>query len=332
MLVEQLLRKFLTAVFLLGIPAAWCSSTSPILSTGLNGFTTSVSWLRDSKVGYSINDLEHTDLFQSLDKPIQEWIVLNEIWLRIDIATSPTDMAREAYLQVKPAFLYDVQLHQNGAAPQRHGLGLAFKEHSSSSLTSVFLIKLDTPITRVYLRMSGVSLKMAQLKLISKNKLEETQQIDDQVNGVFFGAMLLMMLLTLLNWCFTREKVYRSYLFFLGSTLLFFLLSNSFVSAYVLPDQPLTVLLLLKFAASCVISSTIFFSILILRVDENSPRLARGMRWLAWTLILINLCVNDLEWIPILIRLNTACHLLCSCLFVAFSIRQFAAKRSIEIL
>ncbi|MFN5939309.1 MAG: ATP-binding protein [Polaromonas sp.] len=331
-LIEQLLRKLLTGVLLLGIPTAWCSSTSPILITGLNDVTTSVSWLRDSRDGYSINDLEHIDSFKFVDKPVEQWFGLTEIWLRIDISTSSTDSDRKAYLQVKPAFLYDVQLYQSGVASQRQGLGLAFNKHSSSSLTPLFFVELNGPVTRVYLRMSGVSLKIVELKLMSEDKLIKTQQSDAQINGVVFGAMLLMALLNFFNWCFTREKVYLSYLFFISSSLLFFLLANSFVSAYLLPDQPMLVLLLLKLFVSCVISSTIFLSVSIFRIEQHSPRLARGLHWLSWTLVFSNLCINDLAWLPLLIRFNIGCHLLCSILFLFIIFRQVAEKPSAKNL
>ena len=323
---ENFFRYLLTGIFCLGASSAWCLGKSPIIINGLNGVTTSVSWLLDSKAGYSINDLEQIDSFHSLDKPVEHWFGLTEIWLRIDILRPINSNDNDAYLQVKPAFFYDLKLFQNGVLPQRKGLSLAFNEHSSSSLTPLFFIQLNGPITRVYLRMSAVSVKNIQLKLISKSKLADTQQSDDQINGFFFGAMFLMVLLTLFNWGFTQEKIYLSYLFFLSSTLTFFLLSNNFISAYLLPDQPLIALLLLKFIASCVVSSTIFFSLLILRLDEHSPRFARGMRWLAVLLILSNLCVNDFEWIPILIQFNSACHLVCSILFLIFSARQLTGE------
>lgn len=324
--VMQLLRRLLTTVCLIGAASAWGAAPSDISITGLDGVSAQVSWLVDTKEGYSVEALAHVDGFQPIEKPIRQWLGLTGLWLRIDISKPDAAPDQEVYLQVKPAFLYDLQLHQTGLAPQSNGMGLAFNQHSSSALTPVFLIDLHQPLTRVYVRMSGVSVQISQLKLFSAEALLKAQQSDGQLNGFFLGAMVFMILLSLINWSLTHEKVYLPYACLLGSIVALALLSNGLVSAYLFPDQPLVALLLLKFCVSCVVSSTIFFSISILKLEAYSPQLARAMGWLGWLLLLGNLCVFELAWIPMLVQFNAGVHLACSLLFVVISIHQFAIQ------
>lgn len=324
--VMQLLLRLLATACLIGAASAWGAAPSDISITGLDGVSAQVSWLVDTKEGHSVEALERVDAFQPIEKPIRQWLGLTGLWLRIDISKPDTAPDQEVYLQVKPAFLYDLQLHRAGLAPQSNGMGLAFNQHSSPALTPVFLIDLHQPLTRVYVRMSGVMVQISQLKLFSAEALLKAQQSDGQLNGLFLGAMIFMVLLSLINWSLTNEKVYLPYAFLLGSIVALALLTSGLVSAYLFPDQPLVVLLLLKFCISCVVSSTIFFSISILRLEAYSPQLARAMGWLGWLLLLGNLCVFKLTWMPMLVQFNAGVHIACSLLFVVISIHQLAVQ------
>jgi signal transduction histidine kinase len=317
-------------VFMMGSTATCSAGTSVIPIAGINGAVASVSWVVDTKEGYSVDELERNDSFQPIAKPIKQWLGFTGVWLRIDISKVDDSIEKEIFLQVKPAFLYELELYQSGLAPQLKGMGLAFNKHSSSIITPTFFISLRQPSTRVYVRMSGVSVHISQLRLFTRDELLITQQSDGHLNGFFFGAMLLMTLISTINWVFTREKIYGFYLFFLSSIVILFLLSNGFVSAYLFPEQPLVAIMLLKFCASCVVSSSIFFSINILNFDEHNPRLANGMRWLGWLVLISNLCIFELSWIPRLIQLNVGVHLACSVLFVLFSARQIAINPTIN--
>jgi len=324
--IKRLIRYLFAATCMVGFTAICSATTSDLNVVGINGSSASVSWLIDTKEGYSVDELQRNDSFQPITKPIDKWVGLSGVWLRIDISKPDTYLEQEIYLQIKPAFLYELELHQAGVAPQRKGMGLAFNKHSSSILTPTFFISLKQPSSRVYVRMSGVSVHISQIKLLTNSELLKTQQSDGQLNGVFFGAMLLMVLLSIINWSLTREKIYGTYLFFLSSVVVLFLLSNGYVSAYFFPDQPLIAVMLLKFCTSCVVSSTIFFSILILQFDQHNPRLAHGMRILGWLILISNLCVFELIWIPKLVQFNTWIHLMCSLLFVVFSAHQIFIK------
>jgi len=231
-------------------------------------------------------------------------------------------IGQNAFLQVMPAYLYDLRLYQSGANEQRSGMGLAFNDHSTPSITPTFSVALNQPTTRLYLRLSGVSARITQLKLLSAESLRDEQQRDGFLKGFYFGAMLLMFLLTLFNWAWTRDRIYRSYTGFLASTIVFFLLSNGFATAYVLKEQPLLAMLLLKFCVSWVVASTIFFSLLIMQVDQHQPRLARGMRWLGYLLLVSNLFIVQLHWMPRLMQINAACHLITGLLLLAVCARQ----------
>lgn len=295
---------------------------------GLAGVRATVAVLEDETGEAGLPEVSQRTDFQLLSEKQFKPTSLNPFWLRLDIEVPQALLGQVAWMVVKPANIYDLRFYQGQAAEQRSGIGQPFSGRSTLTRESTFAVDLAQPITRVYLRVYGAVFNPVLIELQSAEALQKHQQTQEQLNAFFFGAMFLMLLVNLVNWVWTRELLYRSYAGFLASVTAFFLLANNYVSAYLLQEQAFLSLLLLKFCASWVVAGMVFFSLQILKVDQHQPRLARALRGLGWLLLISNLLVFYLPWVPLLIQFNVVSYLLMGLMFLAISARQAWQLRS----
>ncbi len=301
---------------------AWSAQVPSLAMVGLNGVTTHVSLLTDRDPPETPGAMTLKDIQSTLGPVDAVWPEFASQWLAISIEVPEHWIGQTVFLQVKPAYLLDLRLFQLGQTPQRSGAGMAFSERSLSSILPTFSIQLTQAHTQVYLRLTGVNTHVALFKLFSDAALNEANQRDAQQHGFFFGAVLLMLVLSLLNWAWTRDSIYRSYSGFLASAALFFLFTNGYVAAYVGGEQPLMVIFVFKFVAAWVVSSTIFFSLKILRVKQHHPRWDLALRSLCWFLLAASLVTVEPRWIVYVMQTNAITHLLAGVLLLAFSAHQ----------
>lgn len=319
---------FCTAQLLL----ACFAHASPVTVVGLAGVESTVAWRVDLQGQDGVDELALRTDFKPLLDMIGESNDWSPVWVRIDLSVPAALVGQTAWLQVQPAYLHDVRLYQTGVPEQRSGMGLAFSQHSQAMITPTFAVVLNQVSTRVYLRLVGNSLRVAQFNLLSNQALQEDHQRDGQVHGFFFGAMLLMLLVNLMNWAWTRDPIYRSYVGFLASGGGFFLFSNGYMSAYVFNENPELAQQLAKLCVSWAVASGIFFTLRIMEIDRRQPRLALALRWLGWLLLVSNLLVSYLPWVPILMRANAISHLLSGLLLLAMCAQQAWQIRSMRTM
>ncbi len=300
--------------------------------SGLAGVSATVAVLEDESGQADLLALDRRTDFTPLSDKLFQPIQLHPVWLRIDLQVPITLVGQVAWLEVMPPYIYDVRFYQAGTAEQRSGIGQNFSAQSVATLVPTFAVDLHQPSTRVYLRLFGAALHTAKVQLLSNAALDRNQLSAAQVNAFFFGVMFLMLMVSLLNWVWMRDVIYRLYAGFLASTVAFFLLSNNYIAAYVLPDQAVLALLLLKLSTSCVVASMVLFSLKIMQLEVHMPRLTRGLQGLAWLLIISNLIVFYLPWVPRLLQINAFCYLLVGLLLLVISAFQAWKIRSSQTI
>lgn len=301
---------------------AWCIQVPGIAVAGLNGVVANVFLLTDRNQPETARAKALKEIENTLGPVDDVWPEVASQWLSISIDVPEAWIGQTVFLQAKPAYLLDLRLFQLGHAPQSSGAGTSFSERNLSTTIPTFSIELTQAHTQVYLRLTGVNTHVALLKLFSEAALDEATQRDAQQHGFFFGAVFLMLVLSLLNWAWTRDSIYRSYSGFLASAILFFLFTNGYVAAYVAGEQPLIVIFTFKFIAAWVVASTIFFSLKILRVKEHHPRLDLGLRSWCWFLLAASLLTAETRWIVSVMQTNAVTHLLAGILLLAVSAHQ----------
>jgi len=299
---------------------------------GLAGVSATVMAVEDEAGLAGLSEVSRRTDFMPLSYKLFQPIRLHPVWLRIDLEVPPDLVGQSAWLEVLPPYIYDLRFYQAGMAEQGSGIGQDFVTHSVPTLAPTFAVALQQPSTRVYLRLYGAALHTAQMNLLSTEALQGSQLYAGQLNAFFLGILLLMLLLNLVNHVWGREVIYRSYAGFLASVVAFFLLTNNYVAAYVLQDQAALVVVLIKLSASCVVASMVFFSVKIMQLEQHLPRLAHGLRGMAWLLIISNLIVFYLPWVPRLLQVNAFAYLLVSLLLLAISAWQAWKIRSAQAI
>ncbi len=299
---------------------------------GLAGVSATVTAVED-ETGLAVwPEVSRRTDFTPLSFKLFQPIHLHPVWLRIDLEVPPSLVGQSAWLEVLPSYIYDLRFYQAGVAEQVSGIGQDFAAHNVPTRAPTFVVALQQPSTRVYLRLEGAALNTAQLNLLSAEALQGSQLNAGQLNAFFLGILLLMLLLNVVNYAWTREVIYRLYAGFLASGAAFFLLTNNYVATYVLQDQAALVVLLIKLSASCVVASMVFFSSKMMQLEQHLPRLAHGLRGMAWLLIISNVIVFHLPWVPRLLQINAFAYLFVSLLLLAISAWQAWKIRSAQTI
>lgn len=319
---KRLCQTLLLVVLIQSANPSWSKQAELVSVTGLKGIIASVVPVLEKAELDEVAEITRNLKLRTVHAPSEDWHGLPHYWYRIDIKVPDDLLGEKAFLQIKPAYLLDLLLVQPGLAEQRSGIGMMLSERSLSTITPTFTVPLNQSRSHIYVRLIGASARIAKIKFLSVEALGKSTQQDEQRNGFYFGAMLLMLLLSLLNWVWTRDKIYRSYVGFLSSTALFFLITNGYFSTYILIEQPLIVIFLGKFVASWVVASTIFFSLQIMQFGDKYPRLAVGLRSLGWMLLLSGLLIVQATWILEILRASVVILLVTGLLFLAFSAQK----------
>ena len=321
-------RRWLWLAMLIAGPAAGAPS-SLVSVAGLEGIRVAVAvWVDESRLA-SLAEASRDARFKPLAGSLNEPASTAPIWLRIDLEVPAALAGQTAWLQVLPSYIHDLRLYPPGAAEQRSGLGLSLSERSNAHINPTVELLLQ-PRMRVYLRMVSAATRLTQLSLMSAEALRQSQQQDAQVQGLFLGGTLLMLIITLVNWVWTRDPIYRSYLGFLASLFCFFSLANGYMSTYVLGEWPQLAGKMLIFTACWVVASMLFFALRILRIDAYQPRIARALRWLGWLVLASAALAVRGDWVPRLVEIIGAIHLLAGTLLLAISAWQAWVLRSRE--
>ena len=223
------LGLLLFSLFMLGSVNGYCSNGPHFIVKDFPGLQAkvTVTAMEDGAEEADVLTVSRRTDFIPLSEKQFKPLDLHPVWLKIDLEVPPALLGQTAWLEISPAYIYDLRLYQSGADEQRSGIRLAFSQHNARTLAPTFQVDLKQPLTRVYLRLYGAAVHIAQFKLMSAEALHQSQMQVGQLNAFFFGVLFLILILNLLNWVWTQEKIFRSYTAFLTSAFAFFLLANN---------------------------------------------------------------------------------------------------------
>ena len=220
-------------------------------------------------------------------------------WYRIDIA-NPGPHTRRMLLVLRSPWLDHITVYQ----PDGHGgyrsqlLGEALPFAARPYPHPQFVLALDIPpgLPRYYLRVASQQALLNPMELWQPAAFHDSDRNWASGFGLFYGALLVMLLYHGFIWLSSRDRIYGYYSLYLLGFLLMNANYNGFTYQYLWPDSPRWAdnthasLLYLYLAVSCL------FAIAFLDTRQRLPRihcLLRGYLWLLPASGVLNLLFGD---------------------------------------
>ncbi len=116
-----------------------------------------------------------------------------------------------------------------------------------------------------------------------------TQNTNDQTffNGIYFGSVLIMALYNLCLFFFIKDRSYANYVIFIVTLAIFVALEKGIVIQYFWYDTPQLTHRFYALAIGLGALSSVRFTMSFLSLQENAPRIYRGLDLLGWCWVVI---------------------------------------------
>jgi signal transduction histidine kinase len=199
-------------------------------------------------------------------------------WIRFDI-TSPfylKDYA--AILQVLPSNIEKIQLYMPDGSIQLAGIGIPASLHTPPiNFLSSFKINLNPGKTRFYIRIENTGVYLANFKFFSQQAFENNLITKTFLLGIFYGLILLIFIINIFNYIWTRDSLYISYVIFLFFTWLTSFSYNGYLSI-LLGNNADIAIYMDQISWCAMMLSGPYFAIYIFRIDQLYPKIEKVIR------------------------------------------------------
>lgn len=308
--------------------------SSPLLLVDLPGLSATLSVLTDPGAELELADVAapgRDAAFRPLTQGLNESFSRAAYWLRIDLAVPSALSGSTAYLRVMPADLDEIAFHTPDGRVQHAGAAHPFVERALPYPRPTGAIELVAPHTRVYVRLRVNGPMAPYLSLISAAAFPQAVQQENLLLGLFFGAMLIVLVMNLMNWLWLRSRLYRDYVVFLLMSGIVSFSAHGYAAAYFFPSAPGLAAAIETLALSWMTAFAVFFSLRLFRIDGRHRVLRRILRALAW-IVLANGALAFTPWIGESFFFAIHCFALYGILALTGSARNLWRERSIGAL
>lgn len=252
------------------------------------------------------------------------------MWFRIDLTVPQHLLGHTAWLRVLPALIWRLEWHDHQGRIGLGGMSGPVFTRDGLALPGVLPLQLRRPHMRLYLRVLSAAPQLTHIALLSDSALQKTTFFSMQLTALFIGAAGLMLLLTLLNWLYTRSEFALAFAFYLIATALFVVCVDGSVHALVLHDHPVGMARLSFASFMWAIAATGFFSLYALGISTSMPELARIVKYLVVCILLASLLCWQITWIAPVSALMWPFHLALGLLFLIISLVHVWRRRSAQ--
>ncbi len=259
----------------------------------------------------TISQAGRTTAFQPVPHGFSAGYTRTVHWLRFTLHAPPPNAKgeRQVLLEIHPPYLDDLQLFiAQPDAPasfdiRRSGDLLPFTQREVHYRAFVHRIAFSDARPRVvYVRLQTTSSSALVLKDWEPQRFVDAAMHEYALLGAFFGVLIVGLMVNFWYGLKYGEPLYRRFLLYLGSTLLFLLSTNGLIAELLLPAMPLWVHHWTSVSLILSMVSGAHFYRLALDIDAASPWMRwvyRAMFWLA----LIALPAPFLDLYPEAIRI-----------------------------
>jgi signal transduction histidine kinase len=244
---EIVIRKFLTSVVLLCLVANGVQA-GEVLRAEPGGAEYNLGpWvdvLEDPEGQFSISEVTGSlsDRFRASESDNPSFGFTSAVyWLRFTVQTPASGADKWYLVQRHPIIDHLTLFVPTGGGFRQVDMGdaLPFDQRQLDHREFIYPVPASDGQPRTYyLRVSGKGALSLELKLSSAEGLIERTYVEQLVFGLFFGALVIMLVYNLLLYFSVRDRAYLYYIVFLSGFLLSFVNINGFGLQYLWPGVP----------------------------------------------------------------------------------------------
>ena len=225
--------------------------------------------------------------WQPLRQPLSQGFGDRVSWVRIVIDVPQHLLNLPMVLRFQPPNARDVKFFLPDGSAVGLGTEARFDQRRLGfpDLAASFVPK-SSPVV-VGVRLATAGRQFGSFELMSEKTYYQSQAWRTALHGVFYGVLLLALLVNLLNWLTTRQSIYGLYVGFVGFSLFASLAVNSYLHAMFLGVWPEYHSVIQLLAFSGMAAAAIAFAARMLRLRAWHASLERGADLLAATLLVL---------------------------------------------
>jgi PAS domain S-box-containing protein len=207
---------------------------------------TLVDYLEDRDARLTVQDVSSPGLTGQFKKSTTEFpnfgLTSSAYWVRFTFL-NPKERALFFDLVVGYPLLDDVMLFvpdgSGGFRVKKTGDRYPFKERELKHTNFVFPLVMEPGRTTCYLRVRTVSAMSIPLSIMSRAELYRQTMMDNWVNGLFYGMLIIMLVYNLFLFLSIRGKDYLFYSLYIASFLMASVAIRGHGAQYLWPGTPL---------------------------------------------------------------------------------------------
>lgn len=233
-------RGCLVAV-LVSLAAIVCSplqaATDSVTLSGLPGVTVTASVIQTDS---SVTDIPSTTQagWRALSQPLGQGFGEQVYWVRL-VVDVPSDLLNmPMVLRFHPPNARDVRFYMPDGTSIALGTEAPFDQRilGFPDLAASFVATASPAIVNVRLATAGRM--FGSFELMSERRYYQSQAWRTALHGVFYGMLLLALLVNIVNWVTSRHAIYALYVGFVGFSLLASLAVNGYLHAFAFSGWP----------------------------------------------------------------------------------------------
>lgn len=317
-------------LLLLCLPAAWAAGPMAL----------QLAALEDPDKGLQLQDVlnaKQQARFKTFNRGFSAGYSRSAFWFRLSLEDSQTPFA--GLLEIQPPYLDDLRLY----VPDSDSLGSyrllqggdlqPATQRAYSYRSAVFHLPAEAWANGpLYLRLETTSSALLIAKLWPTEDFQSAKITEYGALGLYYGLLLTLILILLWQGLWRREVLFRAFMLYAVSMLVFLLGVNGLASQFVLPTQPEVGHYWTQYSSFLMYACGAWFYRLVLQIDGRTPWLNgvyRGIQYFS----LLMLPTPFLGWYVEAVRVAVSLMLLIVCLGLWRSLQLwYAGQRSAGLL
>jgi class 3 adenylate cyclase len=233
--------QLLLVIQCIGFTAALSAQQIVTINKGESLFVgENIEYFIDTSNRMNVKDVLEMDFSPGENQILNFGNLPHHLWLRISVETQ-TEFS--AFLELAAPLLSEIELYQKKEGDPtmlyKGGFLNPFKNKEISSENWIFNLDLDTDKTNTfYLKVFSIYPLLLPVKIATKEKMLESNQMHNLFWGLYIGIMIFAFLYNFFIYLSLGERTYLYYLGYILGSVLFYLGLQGFPYQFLWPDIP----------------------------------------------------------------------------------------------